>query len=145
MTFMVVDTNSYDVLFGLDFLIKIGAIVDVERGLIQVRYGPRGNVKVLPLTMVNMLQKMKLETLMQDVVVALESKHLSGDSDMTIGNPSLYDPIMPEQVDALVSNLDIDTDYNEHLNERLQLAEANGDEYEFGNTELEDLVLLEGP
>ncbi len=41
MTFMVVDTNSYDVLFGLDFLIKIGAIVDVEQGLIQVRHGPR--------------------------------------------------------------------------------------------------------
>ncbi len=34
MTFMVVDTNSYDVLLGLDFLIKIAAIVDVERGLI---------------------------------------------------------------------------------------------------------------
>jgi predicted aspartyl protease len=30
MTFMVVDTDSYDVLLGLDFLIKIGAIVDVE-------------------------------------------------------------------------------------------------------------------
>jgi predicted aspartyl protease len=34
MTFMVVDTNSYDVLLGLDFLMKIGAVVDVERGLI---------------------------------------------------------------------------------------------------------------
>jgi hypothetical protein len=30
MTFMVVDTDSYDVLLGLDFLIKIGTIVDVE-------------------------------------------------------------------------------------------------------------------
>jgi predicted aspartyl protease len=30
MTFMVVDTDSYDVLLGLDFFIKIGAIVDVE-------------------------------------------------------------------------------------------------------------------
>ncbi len=28
MTYMVVDINSYDVLLGLDFLIKIGAIVD---------------------------------------------------------------------------------------------------------------------
>ncbi len=55
MTFMVVDTNSYDVLFGLDFLIKNGAIVDVERGLIQVRHSPGTNVEVLPLTMVNML------------------------------------------------------------------------------------------
>ncbi len=36
MNFMVVDTNSYDILLGLDFLIKMGAIVDVERGLIQV-------------------------------------------------------------------------------------------------------------
>jgi hypothetical protein len=30
MTFMVVDTNNYDILLGLDFLIKIGAIMDVE-------------------------------------------------------------------------------------------------------------------
>jgi predicted aspartyl protease len=34
MTFMVMDIDSYDVLFGLDFLIKIGAIMDVEWGLI---------------------------------------------------------------------------------------------------------------
>jgi hypothetical protein len=34
MTNMVVDTDIYDVLFGLDYLIKIGAIMDVERGLI---------------------------------------------------------------------------------------------------------------
>jgi hypothetical protein len=64
MTFIVVDTDSYDVLLGLDFLIKIGAIVDVERGLIQVRHGPRAQVEVLPLTMVNMLQKMNSKTLM---------------------------------------------------------------------------------
>ncbi len=53
MTFMVVDTNSYDVFLGLD--LKIGAIVDVERGLIQVRHGLGANVEVLPLTMVNLL------------------------------------------------------------------------------------------
>ncbi len=34
MTFMVVDTDGYDVLLGLDFLMKIGAVLDVERGLI---------------------------------------------------------------------------------------------------------------
>jgi hypothetical protein len=34
MTFMVVNTDSYDVLLGLDFLMKIGAVVDVERGII---------------------------------------------------------------------------------------------------------------
>jgi hypothetical protein len=55
MIFMVVDIDNYDILFGLDFLIKIGVIVDVEQGLIQVRHGPGTNVEVLPLTMVNML------------------------------------------------------------------------------------------
>ncbi len=55
MTLMVVDTYSYDVLLGLDFLMKIEAIVDVERGLIQVRKGPGVDVEVLPLTMVNLL------------------------------------------------------------------------------------------
>jgi hypothetical protein len=64
MTFMVMDINSYDVLLRLDFLIKIGAIMDVERGLIQVKHGPRAQVEVLPLTMVNMLQIMNLEVLM---------------------------------------------------------------------------------
>jgi hypothetical protein len=59
MTFMVVDIDSYDVLLGLDFLMKIGAIVDVERGLIQVRHGPGANVEVLPLTVVNLLQRVE--------------------------------------------------------------------------------------
>jgi len=55
MTFMVVDTDSYDVLLGLDFLMKIEAVVDVERGFIQIRRGPGTNVEVLPLTTVNLL------------------------------------------------------------------------------------------
>jgi hypothetical protein len=69
-------------------LIKIGAIVDVEQGLIQVRHGLGTNVEVLPLTMVNMLQRMNSETLMQDVVATLENTHLNGDLDVDIGNPS---------------------------------------------------------
>jgi predicted aspartyl protease len=55
MTFMVVDMDGYDMLLGLDFLMKIGVVVDVERGLIQVRHGPGTHVEVLPLTMVNLL------------------------------------------------------------------------------------------
>jgi len=94
MTFMVVNINNYDVLLGLDFLIKIGAIVDVEQGLIQVRHGLGVNVKILPLTMVNMLQRMNSKTLMLDVATALENTHLNGNSNMTIKDPFLYDPIM---------------------------------------------------
>ncbi|CAM6023828.1 unnamed protein product [Sphagnum balticum] len=63
MTFMVMDTDGYDVLLGLDFLMKIGAVVDVERGLIQVRHGPGTNVEVLPVTMVNLLQRMNAGTM----------------------------------------------------------------------------------
>jgi len=55
MTFMVMDMDSYDVLLGLDFLMKIGVVVDVEWGLIQVKHGPENNVEVLLLTMVNLL------------------------------------------------------------------------------------------
>jgi hypothetical protein len=36
MVFMVVDMDNYNVLLGLDFLIKIGAIVDIMKGLIHV-------------------------------------------------------------------------------------------------------------
>lgn len=37
MNFMVVDTNCYDILLGLNFLIKMGAVVDVEKGMIQIK------------------------------------------------------------------------------------------------------------
>jgi predicted aspartyl protease len=79
MTFMVVDTDSYNVLLGLDFLIKISAIMDVERGLIQVRHGPGANVEVLPLTMVNMLQRMNSETLMRESTTSWQSTSTSDD------------------------------------------------------------------
>jgi len=143
MTFMVVDTNSYDVLLRLDFLIKIGAIVDVERGLIQVRHGPGANVEVLPLTMVNMLQKMNLEALVRDADVVLEGTHLNGNLDVDFGNLLLCDPIMTGQTDTMVS--DSNTDVDDDCEGGLQLVEPIDDEPEFGNTELENLVLVEGP
>jgi hypothetical protein len=34
MVFLVVDTDTHDLLLGLDFLMKIGAVVDVEKGTI---------------------------------------------------------------------------------------------------------------
>ncbi len=59
MIIMVVDTNSYNLLSGLHFMIEIGAIVDVEKGMIQVRQGLGNDVQVLSLNMVNMLQVAK--------------------------------------------------------------------------------------
>jgi hypothetical protein len=54
MDYMVVDTNEYDVMFELDFLIKIGAVVDIKCEVIQVC--SKSNVQMLPLNMINMLQ-----------------------------------------------------------------------------------------
>jgi hypothetical protein len=96
MTFMVVDIDNYDVLLGLDFLIKIGVIVDVTWGLIQVRHGLGIHVEVLPLTMKNMLQRRNSEILMRDVAATSENTHLGGVSNVVIKIPSLYDPIMSE-------------------------------------------------
>jgi len=44
MIFLVVDTN-YDLLLGLDFLIKIGVIINLEKGVIQVHNRPRIEVE----------------------------------------------------------------------------------------------------
>jgi hypothetical protein len=41
---MVVNTDNYDVLMGLNFLIKIGAALDMECILIQIKQGSRANV-----------------------------------------------------------------------------------------------------
>jgi hypothetical protein len=55
MIFLMVVINKYDLLLGLDFLIKIGVVVDVEKCVVQVHNGPRMEVEVLPLNVVNML------------------------------------------------------------------------------------------
>ncbi len=53
---LVVDTDTYDLLLGLNFFMKIGAMVDVEKCTIQVRHGPRADVEMLPLNVVNIVQ-----------------------------------------------------------------------------------------
>jgi len=81
MTFMVVDTDGYDVLLGLDFLMKIGAVVDVERGLIQVRHGPGTNVEVLPLMVVNLLQRMSTCAMVRGTSTTWKDVHADQDGD----------------------------------------------------------------
>jgi hypothetical protein len=55
MVFLVVDTNTYDLLLSLDFLMKLGAVVNVEKCTIQIRHGPGVNVEMLPLNVVNIV------------------------------------------------------------------------------------------
>jgi hypothetical protein len=56
MVFLIVDTYSSDILLGLDFLMKIEIVVDVEKGVIEIQNSPRMVVELFPLIMVNMLQ-----------------------------------------------------------------------------------------
>ncbi len=80
---------------------------------------------------------------MRDVVIALENIHINGDSNMTIKISYQYS-IIPKGMDMLISNLDIDKDNNEHCDEGHHQVEQISDENEFGGTEFENLVLLEG-
>ncbi len=137
MTFMVVDTDSYDVLLGLDFLMKIGAIVDVERGLIQVRRGPGTNVEVLPLTVVNLLQNVSSETMERNATVSLES------ASSEILEVDLERMTLCEPTNMPVSDSDTNTD--DDTDRELQSVEPIDDKSEFGSTEFEELVLKEGP
>jgi hypothetical protein len=67
MIFLVVDINNYDLLLGLDFLMKIGTVVDVEKGVIHVQNGFGIKVEVFPFNVVNMLHKIsRLEVLGHD-------------------------------------------------------------------------------
>jgi hypothetical protein len=47
MMFMVLDTDGYNLLMGLDRFMKIRDVVDVEKGFIQIRNDPRQDVQVL--------------------------------------------------------------------------------------------------
>jgi len=133
----VVDTDSYDVLLGLDFLIKIGAIVDVERGLIQVRHGPGANVEILPLTMVNLLQKINSETVVRESTTIWQNKS-TGD------NPDLSQSVIEEDA-ATTSDSDTGTDVSEHGESVSNPLRQIDHEDEFGDNGLEKLIISEGP
>jgi hypothetical protein len=57
MIFLVVDTDNYNLLLGLDFLMEIGVVVDLEKGVIQIQNKPSIVVEVMPLNVVNMLHR----------------------------------------------------------------------------------------
>jgi len=142
MTFMVVDTDSYDVLLGLDFLMKIGAVVDVEWGLIQIRHGLGNNVEVLPLTMVNLLRRMNSEAMMHEATTIWKNAHIKEDSDWI---PDQDRASVTKKDDASTSDSETGTNGGGHgESESNQLKQVEFED-EFGDTELEDLVKSEGP
>jgi hypothetical protein len=141
MTFMVVDTNSYDVLLGLDLLIKIGAIVDVEQGLIQVRRSLGTDVEVLPLTMVNLMQRSDSKTDVCDGDSAM--KRATGKLNAEDGSSSWYAHGIGQRMIAHESKSESDSNEDSDKGSRLGI-QVEG-ESEFGDTKLENLVMMEGP
>jgi hypothetical protein len=128
-------------LLGLDLLIKIGAIVDVEQGLIQVRRGPGTDVEVLPLTMVNLIQRSDSKTDVRDDDGAM--KRATGKLDAEDGSSSWYAHGTNQRMVAQES--ESESDSNEDSDEGSQPEIPVEGESEFGDTELENLVMLEGP
>ncbi len=141
MTFMVVDTNSYDILLGLDLLIKIGAIVDIKQGLIQVRRGPGANVEILPLTVVNLVQRSDSSTDSHDGGGIQE--HMPGDLDEGEGLSFVCQ--QGNGGEKVILEVDSDSDSSESPDERTLLVGSDERLLEFVDAEFEDLVSKEGP
>jgi len=137
MTFMVVDMDSYDVLLGLDFLMKIGAVVDVERGLLQVRHGLGTNVEVLLLTMVNLLQRMNSGALEQEVSTTWKDTHADRDSNWM---PEQGQTIVTKEDDVYTSDFDDDTDSSGYYDSESNQLKQIDCEDEFEDADLEELV-----
>jgi hypothetical protein len=142
MTFMVVDTYGYNVLLGLNFLMKIGAVIDVERGLIQVKHGPGTNVEVLPLTMVNLLQRMSKGTMVQETSTIWKGARADQDGGTL---PIQDQEAVNEGNDASTSDSNDDSATSEYYDSESNRLEQIDSEDEFMDTEFEELVSSEGP
>jgi hypothetical protein len=142
MTFMIVDTDGYNVLLGLDFLMKIGAVLDVERGLIQVRHGHGTNVEVLPLTVVNLLQRMSAGTMVRETSTTWKDACAHQDGCAV---PDQDQEAVNEEDDASTSNSDDDSDTSEYYDSESHQIEQIDSEDEFVDAEFEELVSSEGP
>jgi predicted aspartyl protease len=142
MIFMVVDTDGYDVLLGLDFLMKIGAVVDVERGLIQVRHGPGTHVEILPLTVANLLQRVSAGPIRSGTATCLK------DAPANQGGKVESDQaqeVIEGGDDASVSDSDDESDNDEfHDSESTPLEQSDSDD-KFVDVEFEELINSEGP
>jgi hypothetical protein len=122
-------------------LIKISAIVDVEQGLIQVRRGPGADVEMLPLTMVNFIQKS--DSVVGDYNDNCTGRHAPRESEAMDGTSYLPQQSNSEQIAKLES--ESDSGSSEDSDEGSQAVGAIEEEFEFGNIGLEKLVLSEGP
>ncbi|CAM6003696.1 unnamed protein product [Sphagnum balticum] len=136
MTFMVMDTDGYDVLLGLDFLMKIGAVVDVERGLIHVRHELGTNVEVLPLTMVNLLQRMNADAMRSGTTTFWKDTSANQGSDVQSDQDQ---KTVEGGDDESISDSDDESDNDEFHDSKSNPLEPSDLDDEFVNVEFEEL------
>jgi hypothetical protein len=139
---MVVDTDGYDVLLGLDFLMKIGAVVDVERRLIQVRHEPGTHVEILPLTVANLLQRVSTGPIRSGTTTCLKDAPANQGGKVESNQAQ---EVIEGGDDASVSDSDDESDNDEfHDSESTPLEQSDSDD-EFVDVEFEELINSEGP
>jgi tellurite resistance protein len=116
--------------------------VDVERGLIQVRHGPGADVEVLPLTMVNLLQRVESADMVPESASVWRSSSTGDNSDQVIDQERT---IASREDPAISSDSDTGTEDSEHGEVFAELVKQFESEDEFGEDELAKLIEVEGP
>ncbi len=88
MTFMIITIDEYNLLMGLNFFMKIKAVVDVERVFIQIKNSRRPDVQVLLLNIIDVLSSMSGDesgiTIMPMSIIYEESEN--GREEMDVGS-----------------------------------------------------------
>jgi len=98
-------------------------------------------MEVLPLTMVNLLQRINSETLMQESTTIWQNTSTNDDSDWM---PDQDRMIMTKEDAASTLDSDTGTDGSEHCDSVSNQLKQIDYEDEFGDAELEELVRSEG-
>jgi hypothetical protein len=121
---------------------KIGVVVDVERRLIQVRHGPGTQVEVLPLTMVNLLQRVNARQGRDGTTTCI--KNAPDDRDANVGSGQDQGEAEGGE-DVSTSDSSEESDEDEFYDsESNPLGQCDSDD-EFVDPEFEELVNSEGP
>ncbi len=107
-----------------------------------MRHGPGANVEVLPLTMVNLLQRMNSETLMRESTTSWQSTSTSDDLGWVADQDST---VVIKEDTASTSDSDTGTNGSEHGDSMSKPVKQVDYEDEFGDDELEKLVTSKRP
>jgi hypothetical protein len=115
------DINNYDILLGLNFVAKIGVMVDVEKCVIQVHNGLGMEFELLRLTIINMLQPISEQKLSHHVKYI--AKRIQGLSLMEQPQLETFIPNNPNDDQEFDSNInefgnETEDDHDKTLHEK---------------------------